>query len=151
MWIFAVIAVALAALVPPLFLSRLDDERAVAASQARTIAEGMAVYRHSVVDWAHDHPLAEGLVDAAAVPTPAWWKRHPEVRAAVQGRVVAVYLSTEFPGVLDEMLRLSSGSIWVGTASQASGTLHSPSMGDTGIRLPSSVPDQAPVWAALRD
>jgi hypothetical protein len=73
------------------------------------------------------------------------------MRAVVGSKVVAVYVTgPAASGVLAEMLHLSGGSIWVGTAHRSTGTLHSPTIGDTGIALPDGVPDQAPVWLALR-
>jgi hypothetical protein len=110
------------------------------------------VYRSAVVTWARANPTFEGPVDPSAVPTPMWWRSHPALQAEVRGRFVAVYVTgPDAQGVLVEMLRLSGGSIWVGYADRASGTLHSPTIGDTGITVPDAVPDKAPVWLALRD
>jgi hypothetical protein len=151
MWVFALLAAALAALAGPMLASRPAEERAVSAAGARAIAESMAVYRTAVVTWAQSQPAFEGEVADTAVAPPAWMRRNPSIRAAVQGRFVAVYLTDRAPpGLLDEMLRLSGGSVWVGIAHRASGTLHAPGLGDTGLQVPQWVPDQAPAWLALR-
>ena len=151
MWVFAVIAVMVAALLPSM-PRQGDGERGVESGQDSAMAERMAVYRTAVAAWARTHPGFEGPVDASSVETPAWWRGHPSLHATVDGRFVAVYLTgPEAVGVLDEMLRLSGGSIMVGYASRATGTLHSPTIGDTGIQVPDGVPDKAPVWLALRD
>jgi hypothetical protein len=151
MWAFAVIAVMVAALGS--FMSRqADGERTVSAAHGREMAERVSVYRHAVVTWARTQPHFEGPVDESAVATPGWWRSHPSLGAVIEGKVVAVYLTEPQPkDVLGEMLRLARGSIWVGYASRETGTLHSPTIGDTGIALPAAVPDQAPVWLALRD
>lgn len=151
MWVFAVTAVMAVAVAS--FMSRqLDDEPVLDAAQGRVMAERMAVYRTAVIEWARSHPHFEGPVDESAVAPPPWWRGHKSMQAAIQGRVIAVYVTGPAArGVLVESLRLSGGSIWVGTAKRASGTLHSPTAGDTGIGLPEAVPDEAVVWLALRD
>jgi hypothetical protein len=113
----------------------------------------MATYRAAVLEMARAQPGFEGPVRDDALSLPAWWRSRPELKATVEGRLVAVYLGdgADRTGVLQEMLRLAAGSILVGLADRASGTLHSPSLGDTGITLPPEVPDGAPVWLATRD
>lgn len=152
MWVIALMAAVVAALLSPLLANRPAEERAVSASQARAIAHGMAVYRTAVVDWAQTQPGFEGVVGESAVSEPDWMRRNTSIRAAVQGRYIAVYIDGERPppGVLDELVKLSGGSIWVGTAHRVSGTLHTPGLGDTGLQVPQWVPDQAPLWLALR-
>jgi hypothetical protein len=152
MWVIALMAAVMAALLSPVLANRAAEERAVSSSQARSIAHGMAVYRTAVINWAHDRPDFEGVVAEAAVTEPIWMKRDPSIHAAVQGRYVAVYVSGErLPiGVLDELLRLSGNSIWVGIAHQPAGTLHAPGLGDTGLKVPDGVPDQSPTWLARR-
>ena len=151
MWAFAVIAAAVAALLS--FTSQLaDDERTLAAASARAFAESMAVYRAAVVEYTRGHPHFEGPVSESEVATPAWWRGHLAMRGVVQGRLVAIYVTgPQARDLLPEMLRVAQGSIWVGFADRASGTLHSPTFGDTGITLPDAVPDKAPVWLALRN
>lgn len=153
MWVIALMAAVLAALLSPKLASRPAQEHAISTASARALAEGMAVYRTAVVTWAQGQPGFEGVVADTAVAGPAWSRRDPSIRAAVQGRMVAVYLAAEHPhaGVLAEMLSLSGSSIWVGVAHQTSGTLHTPGLGDTGLQVPQWVPDQSPVWLALRD
>lgn len=152
MWVIALMAAVIAALLSPLLANRPVEERAVADSQARAIAHSMAVYRTAVVNWAQTQPGFEGVVAESAVSGPAWMRRNPSIRAAVQGRYVAVYIDGERPpaAVLDELMQLSGGSIWVGTAHRVTGTLHAPGFGDTGMQVPQWVPDQAPAWLALR-
>jgi hypothetical protein len=152
MWILAMMAAVLAALLSPILASRPSEEHAISTARARALAESMAVYRSALVTWVQGQPGFEGVVTDTAVVGPAWFHRDPSIRAAVQGRIVAVYLADRPPaGVLDEMLSLSGSSIWVGIADRASGTLHSPGLGDTGLQVPQWVPDQSPVWLALRD
>jgi hypothetical protein len=150
-WAFAVIAAALATLIS--FTPRqADDERTLAAAGARAFAESMAVYRAAVVEYARSNPHFDGPVNESQVATPAWWRGHPAMHSAVQGRLVAVYVTgPQAQGLMPEMLRVARDSIWVGFADRASGTLHSPTFGDTGIDLPDAVPDKAPVWLALRN
>lgn len=152
MWILAMMAAALAALLGPMLASRLEEERAVSAAHARSLAEGMASYRSAVVTWARSQPAFQGVVPDTAVAEPAWLRRDPSIRAAVQGRIVAVYVAGRPPnGAVEEMLKLAGNSMWVGVAYHSSGTLHAPGTGDTGLQVPQWVPDQAPVWLALRD
>lgn len=151
MWVIAMMAAVLAALLGPLLAGRPAEEHAVSTASARALAESMAAYRTAVVAWAQGQPGFEGVVSDADVAGPAWLRRSPSIRAAVEGRIVAVYLAQRPPaGVLDEMLRLSGSSIWVGIARQPRGTLDSPGLGDTGLPVPRWVPDQAPAWLALR-
>jgi hypothetical protein len=70
----------------------------------------------------------------------------------MQGRRVAVYLPGTPPvDVLRQMVTLAAGSILVGTASRATGTLQSPQLGETGIPVPADVPDGVPVWMGTVD
>lgn len=150
MWVYAVIVVVVAAL-GSLLSGRAADDLAVSAAQSRTLAEGVAVYRAAVLEWARSNPGLGGPVDETVVAVPAWWHRNPAIAAVVEGPMVAVYVTgPSAHGTLVEMLRLSGGSIWVGIANRASGTLHSPMSGDTGIAVPALVPDGAPVWLATR-
>jgi hypothetical protein len=119
--------------------------------QGMALAERMAVLRSAAQAWAHAHPGVDGPIDASLLPLPSW--SHGDaatLHVLAQGPVVAVYATgPNAHTVLLPMLRLASGSIWVGTAEH--GTLHSPSAGDTGIAVPAGVPEQAPVWLAPRD
>jgi hypothetical protein len=152
MWAYAMI-VALVSVFALFVTGNGEDAHAVDSSRSRALAESMATYRAAVVEMARAQPAFEGSVSDGALSLPAWWRGRPELKATVQGRMVAVYVETvtDQAGVLEEMLRLAAGSILVGIANRASGTLHSPAMGDTGITVPSDVPDGAPVWLATRD
>jgi len=152
MWVFAVIASMAAAFA--LFITDGGaDTRLVDAARSRVLAQSMATYRAAVVDMARAHPTFDGPVGEASLSLPAWWQTQPGLKATVEGRTVAVYLETGEPppDLLQEMLRLATGSMLVGIASRASGTLHAPSVGDTGIAVPAAVPDGVPVWLATRD
>ena len=150
MWAFAVIAVA-AMVLAPLLSQPLDEQRNLGPARARATAERMAVLRAAAVEWAHGHPGFNGPLEPAVVAPPSWWRGDPALHVVVQGRYVAVYVDgPAAQGVLLQMQRLSGGSIWVGRAHQASGTLYSPTLGDTGLPVPAAVPDNAPVWLGLR-
>ena len=151
MWAFAIVVSVMS--VFALFVTdSVADENLVDASRSRVLAESMATYRAAVVEMARAQPTFEGDVSEAALSLPTWWQTQPGLKATVQGQTVAVYVVTNDRGsVLQEMLRLSGGSILVGIANQSSGTSHSPPTGDTGIAVPSGVPDGAPVWLATRD
>jgi hypothetical protein len=139
-----------ALVVTPMLALQGDGNRRVAAAQGWALAERMAVLRTAAQAWARSHPGYDGPLDVGLLDTPDWWRGDPELHALVQGRIVAVYASWPAShAVLSQMTRLSNGSIWVGTAE--GGTLHSPTTGDTGIAVPSAVPERAPVWLALRD
>lgn len=130
----------------------LSGERATDSARGRVIAEDMAVYRAAAVEFARTQPDFEGPLADDMLPLPPWWSSNPGIRASVQGRWVAVYLpATPRVDVLRQMVVLAAGSILVGTASRASGTLQSPEIGDTGIPVPADVPDGVPVWVATRD
>lgn len=151
MWAFAVLALVAAALLPHLW-PHTDDERALEAAKGRAIAQSMAVYRASIVEWARSNPGFDGPVDRNLIAMPAWSRGRPEVHAIVHGRIVAVYLTGHgTQGLTPDVVNVAEGSIWAGFANQQTGTLHSPSFGDTGIEVPSGVPDKAPVWLALRN
>ncbi|WAC74563.1 type IV pilus biogenesis protein PilM [Roseateles sp. SL47] len=121
------------------------------AARARTVAESMAVYRAAVVAYATAQPGFEGSVDDGLLSLPSWWNGHPGISAVVQGPWVAVYLNRPAPvDVLAQMQRLSAGSLLVGVAHSASGTLYAPLLGDTGLPVPAQVPDGAPVWLGVR-
>ena len=151
MWVYAMLAVIVAAL-GSLLSGQAADALTVSDAESRTIAEGVAVYRVAVLEWARSNPGLSGPVDETIVTVPAWWHRNPAIAAVVEGPMVAVYVTgPSAHGALTEMLRLSGGSIWVGTAHRASGTLYSPTGGDTGIVVPALVPDGAPAWLATRD
>ncbi len=152
MWAYAIVVSVMS--VFALFITdSAVDERRIDATRGRVLAESMATYRAAVVDMARAHPTFEGQVSDAALHLPTWWQVQPALKATVEGRTVAVYVQTDDQqkDLLQEMLRLAAGSILVGTANLSSGTLHSPSTGDTGIALPSGVPDGVPVWLAMRD
>ena len=151
MWAFAIV-VAVMSLFALFTTDAGVDQHRVDRSRGIALAQSMAAYRAAVVDMARAHPNFEGDVSEAALSLPAWWQTRPGLKAVVQGRMIAVYVGAdEQDGVLQEMLHLAAGSILVGIASRASGTLHSPSTGDTGITVPAGVPDGAPVWLATRD
>jgi len=151
MWAFAIV-VAVMSLFALFTTDTGVDQNRVDTSRGLALAESMATYRAAVVDMARAHPAFEGAVSEAALSLPTWWQPRAGLKAIVESRIIAVYVVTdEQDSVLQEMLRLAAGSILVGIASQSSGTLHSPSTGDTGIALPSGVPDGAPVWLATRD
>lgn len=152
MWAYAVVVSVVS--VFALFVTNTGvDETLVDTSRRRALAEGMATYRAAVVEMARAQPAFNGAVSEASLSLPAWWQVQPALKATVQGQIVAVYVepNDQQAGVLEEMFRLSAGSMLVGIANQASGTLHSPSTGDTGIAVPAGVPDGAPVWLATRD
>ena len=151
MWILAVMALAVATFAS--FLAgQSSGERTLAMASDAALAQTMAVERAAAVEWARGHPHRQGELGESEVTPPAWSRTHPRLRVAIRGRIVAVYLvGQKHPGVLAEMTRLSRGSILVGVANRRTGTLHSPAFGDTGIELPDAVPDQAPVWLAVRD
>lgn len=133
-------------------LDALSGEHSTDRARGRVIAENMAVYRAAAVEFARARPAFEGPLDADMLPLPAWWIGDPGIRARVQGRWVAVYLAgTPRVDVLRQMVTLAAGSILVGTASRATGTLQSPELGDTGIPVPADVPDGVPVWLATTD
>lgn len=151
MWIIAVMAMAAAA-----FASFMADhqgsQRSLTTASAAELAQSMAVARAAGVDWAQRHPHRQGEFELSEIASPAWFRPHARLRVAIRGRTVAVYLVGERPpGLLAELLNLSGGSILVGIARRTTGTLHSPTAGDTQIDLPDSVPDGALVWLALRD
>jgi hypothetical protein len=147
MWAYALVVAMVS-----VFAFFLGDAGQAEAARSRTLAESMAVYRTAVLEMVRAQPSFEGPVSDSALSLPAWWQRRPGIEATVQGRMVAVYITgIEQGNVLEEMLHLAGGSILVGLASHDSGTLKSPLIGDTGISVPSSVPDGAPVWLATRD
>jgi len=151
MWAFAVVVSVMSVFALFMTDTAVDESRADT-SRSRALAESIATYRAAVVEMARAHPTFEGHVSEADLSLPAWWQGQPGLKATVEGRKVAVYVVTnEQSSVLQEMLRLSAGSILVGIANQSSGTVHSPSTGDTGIAVPSGVPDGTPVWLATRD
>jgi hypothetical protein len=128
------------------------SERGVETARARATAESMATYRSAAVAFAHSHPAFEGELPADELPLPGWWRDAGEVHAWVEGRVVVVYLAGPGPkGLLSQMRQLSGGSILVGMSHRLTGTLQSPDEGDTGIPVPLSIPDGAPVWLGTRD
>jgi hypothetical protein len=152
MWAYALVVSVVSVLA--LFMTNSgEDDTLVDTTRRRALAEGMATYRAAVVEMARAQPAFEGAVSEAALSLPTWWQVQPALKATVEGRMVAVYVETndEQAGVLQEMFRLSAGSMMVGIANKSSGTLHSPSTGNTGITVPAGVPDGAPVWLATRD
>lgn len=152
MWSFAIVVSVMS--VFALFMTHQGaSDVSVDTSRSRALAESMATYRAAVVRLAREQPAFEGPVSPAALSLPAWWQAQPELKAIVQGRMVAVYveIDDQRKGLLQEMLRLAGGSMLVGLANRASGTLHSPSAGNTGIAVPAGVPDGVPVWLATRD
>jgi predicted outer membrane lipoprotein len=151
MWVHAILVGMLAA-AGWWMLEAMSDEQVTDRARGRTVAESMAVYRAAVVAFARTQPAFEGSVDDDMLLLPAWWHGAPGVRASVEGRMVAVYLDAPPQvDVLRQMVALAAGSILVGTARRATGTLQSPELGDTGIPVPTNVPDGAPVWLATRD
>jgi hypothetical protein len=153
MWAYALVVVVVSLLLSAFAAGHADDARRVDTARSRALAESLATYRAAVLQMARAQPAFEGPVGEASLSLPAWWQGRPGLKASVEGRIVAVYVDTavERADVLQEMLRLAAGSILVGVANRASGTLHTPATGDTGIAVPSDVPDGAPVWLATRD
>lgn len=148
MWAWAMLAVAALVVTPMLALHNDGDQR-IATAQGWALAERMAVLRGAAQTWARAHPGYDGPLDVSLLDTPDWWRGDPELYALAEGPIVAVYADGPASHTLmAQMMRLSHGSMWVGTA--AGGTLHSPTAGDTGIAVPSGVPEGAPVWLAPR-
>lgn len=128
------------------------DARELESERARVAAESMATYRSASVAYARAHPSFEGELASESLSLPTWWRDTGSVGARVEGRLVVVYLRQRAPlDLLPQMRRLAAGSLLVGLAHRATGTLLSPDHGDTGIPVPASIPDGTPVWLATRD
>lgn len=151
MWAQAILVSAAAAMGWWL-VDSVPDTRALAEARARVSAESMATYRDAALSFAQAHPGFEGELPNPLPTLPAWWAGAQGLTACVEGPLVVVYLTgNEARDVWPQMRRLSAGSMLVGVAHQASGRLYSPDHGDTGIALPASIPDGAPVWLATRN
>lgn len=107
------------------------------------IASSMLVYRNALAEYAYAHNTASGAVPDNQLDLPSWYFRYPGVEGVIDaGRSYAFYNSPP-PGLVTEMVKLTGGSLAIGTAS--SGSLITPSSGSVGIGLPSSVPSGSAV------
>jgi PilM len=151
MWMIAVLMIVTSALAFALG-GTSEVHSQLAQAEATTIAETMAMYRTAAVLYSKRNRTADQTLPDSALILPPWIQRNKSVVCVITSTVVAVYYRDEqrrgTPGIVAAMDSLSQHSIMVGTAHQASGTLVSPTAGDTGISVPRSIPDGAPTWLA---
>ncbi|SEK64451.1 PilM protein [Roseateles sp. YR242] len=151
MWAQAML-VSAAAAIGWMALDARHDAREVEGLRSRSTAESMATVRSAAVAFSRAHPSFEGALAQGDLGLPDWAHPSPGIHARIDGRLVIVYLDgVAPPDLLMQMRRLAGGSMLVGQAHAATGTLMSPDLGDTGIAVSADIPDGAAVWLAARE
>lgn len=107
------------------------------------IAISMLVYRNALAEYAYAHQTASGIVPDNQLGLPNWYFRHPGVDGVIADGKSYAFFASPPPGLVSELLKLTSGSSAIGTAS--SGTLNAQSSGAVGVALPTAVPTGAAV------
>ncbi|MES2742986.1 MAG: type IV pilus biogenesis protein PilM [Pseudomonadota bacterium] len=124
------------------------------------LADSMAIYRDSVIKYAHDHPEAIGRVANENLSYPTWRPRPPTDRWANyidEGGIITVY-AQKLPAVsiTAEIAALSHDSAMAGQFNGTNGEIDTPSHRGERARPPALpagnvIPDKAPVWLAVRN
>jgi PilM len=116
-------------------------------SKEQDLAVNMSVYRTSVTRYAAAHPEFTGTVTDANLVFPSWYQRHPQWTNQVSNGTVAIYPASLLPvSLATNIVKLSQNSMLAGVVHNAA--LYSPVFGETGIPVPTNIPEGAPVWLA---
>ncbi|WP_426780915.1 type IV pilus biogenesis protein PilM [Pseudomonas syringae] len=107
------------------------------------IAISMLVYRNALAEYAYAHQTASGTVEDSQLDLPKWYFRYPGVEGVIEAGKSYAFYNFPPPRLVSEMVKLTDGSLAIGTAS--SGDLISPTSGNVGISIPASVPNGAAV------
>ncbi|MEE4678360.1 type IV pilus biogenesis protein PilM [Pseudomonas alliivorans] len=107
------------------------------------IASSMLVYRNALAEYAYTHKAAAGSVADNQLILPTWYARYPGVDGVIDAGRSYAFFGSPPPGLVSELINLTGGSLAIGTAS--SGSLVTPSSGNVGVALPTTVPNGAAV------
>lgn len=120
-----------------------SKEEILASGDLAAVTSNMLTYRNAVARYALNNPLATGVIADTALGLPAWYRKHGSLGNYVSaGRSYVFYSGGDMPGL--------AGAVYAKTESaavgvNASGMLNTPTRGNTGIALPTQVPNQAVV------
>ncbi|MEE4742765.1 type IV pilus biogenesis protein PilM [Pseudomonas alliivorans] len=107
------------------------------------IASSMLVYRNALAEYAYTHNTASGTVEDRRLALPGWYIRYPGVGGVIDAGKSYVFYNSPPPGLVAMMVKLTGGSLAIGTAS--SGSLIPHLSAGVAIVLPSIVPNGAAV------
>ncbi|MEE4071384.1 type IV pilus biogenesis protein PilM [Pseudomonas viridiflava] len=99
----------------------------------------MLVYRNALAEYAYAHQTASGPVQDSQLDLPNWYFRYSGVEGVVAAGKSYAFYSSPPPGLVAEMVNLTSGSLAIGTAS--SGNLEIPSTAMILLKLPTAIPN----------
>jgi hypothetical protein len=137
-----------------------DDSALSGMPSSMPIAENMALYRTAVINYRHDHPDDDSAVvpQEALSQTPPWstlattspyatWANYRNA----SGITYIYAMSPPRVNIVNDLLQVSENSELVGENRGGTGTLYSPTKGNTNIALPAevSIPIGSPVWVAI--
>lgn len=154
------IVVAMVAISSYYALAQQNDTEQVSHSALQsTLAESMAVYRDSVVQYAHQHPAHIGAVPSVKLEFPEWhknirqdlWANYVDAKGSI-----TIY-AQKLPeiDINNEIVTLSEGAAGAGQFNAADNTIDAPNIVGARAKLPDLppdviIPDHAPVWLAFR-
>lgn len=120
----------------------LDSHQVSVAAEYEAIAGNMLVYRGFVSQYAVNNPTVSGAISDSALGLPSWFIRSQYLSNYVAAGKSYVFYSAFVPGLASSIAD-TTASMNVGTNS--GGMLNSPGKGQTGIVLPSQVPQSSVV------
>lgn len=119
-----------------------DARNDTATASAHATGSNMLIVRNALYEYLSTNPSTEGMVALSALPLPAWFTPHSEIRAYVQsGRAYVFVTSTELQADLATALGHMPTAL---TGVARSGLLVSP-VSATQIPLPPQIPDSSVV------
>lgn len=127
------------------FLSQAQHQDEVSADAATvdTLSRSMLVYRSAAAEYARNNPAFAGVPADSALSLPNWYSKPAGVTSYLSGGSAYTYYTGATPAGLPAALVDRTQATTVGV--KRSGTLFSPTAGNTGITIPAAVPDGAVV------
>jgi hypothetical protein len=102
------------------------------------LAINMREYRLALQSYVAGHPSASGTVGDDKLQFPSWYTRNALWSNYVQSGTIVVYATKVPPqSITAEIVQMSGGSIFTGTADGTNHVLYSPAYGQTAIALSS--------------
>ena len=108
-----------------------------------SLSRNMLVYRSAAAEYAKGNTAFSGVPPDAALNLPAWFSKPTGVVTLITAGQSYTYFYGEAPAGLPAALAERTQSILIGV--NRSGVLVSPSSGQTGVPLPSAIPEGAVV------
>lgn len=107
------------------------------------LSRSILIYRSAAAAYARANPGFSGVPADSVLVLPSWYAKSAGVTSYILGGIAYTYYSGAAPAGLPAALVERTQSTTVGV--KRSGTLYSPTAGNTGISIPAAVPEGAVV------